>query len=129
MSRAIRCSSADVRLILEGWVANESAAGARVVVLEGAMSSGKSRLTKEPIILGDRQSAPIHVDDFIHNASNDEGYLNGVKHVPLAAAIQAGLATSPRPSSSWKGRWSGRSCKASSRKSVRVASGASTSSG
>ena len=45
MSGVIRCSSADVRSIFEGWVASESAAGARLVVLEGAMMSGKSFLT------------------------------------------------------------------------------------
>jgi hypothetical protein len=95
MSRVIRSSSADVRSIFEGWVASESAAGARLIVLEGAMGSGKSCLTREPIILGDRQSANIRVDHFIHNASNDEGYLDGVKHVRLAAAMQAGIAGSP----------------------------------
>jgi hypothetical protein len=95
MSRVIRCSSTDIRSIFEGWVASASAAGARLIVLEGAMGSGKSCLTKEPIILGDRQSANVHVDHFIHNASNDEGYIDGVKPVPLAAAVQAGLATSP----------------------------------
>jgi hypothetical protein len=52
-------------------------------------------LTKEPIVVGDRQSANIEVDHFARGASNDQGYLNSVKRVPLAAAMKASLAMSP----------------------------------
>jgi hypothetical protein len=93
--RVIRCSSADIHSIFEDWVASERAAGARLVVLEGAMGSGKSDLTKEPIVVGDRQSANIEVDHFARGASNDQGYLSSVKRVPLAAAMKASLAMSP----------------------------------
>ena len=83
MSRVIRSSSADVRSIfLEGWVASESAAGARLIVLEESDGFGKILARPvEPIILGDRQSANIRVDHF-HSTTpaNDEGYLDGVKH-------------------------------------------------
>ena len=87
--RVIRCSSADIHSIFEDWVASERAAGARLLVLEGAMGSGKSDLTKEPIVVGDRQSANIAVDHFARGARNS------VKRVPLAAAMKASLAMSP----------------------------------
>ena len=93
--RVIRCSSADIHSIFEDWVASESAADARLVVLEGAMGSGKSDLTKEPIVVGDRQSANIEVDHFARGANNDQSYLNSVKRVSLAAAMKASLAMSP----------------------------------
>jgi hypothetical protein len=98
MSRVIRCSSADARATFERWVASESEAGARLIIIEGAMMSGKSSLTKEPISLDERQTPNIEVDHFVQDrdeADNDQGYLDNVKRVPLAAAIQAGLTTSP----------------------------------
>jgi hypothetical protein len=42
----IRCQSADVLVAFEQWLTAESAAGIRLVILEGPMSSGKSCLTK-----------------------------------------------------------------------------------
>jgi chloramphenicol 3-O-phosphotransferase len=74
MSRVIRCSSADVRSIFEGWVAGESAAGARLIVLEGAMMSGKSCLAKQPLTLGSRQSVNIEVDGLARQTVN-QGYI------------------------------------------------------
>jgi hypothetical protein len=94
-SGVIRSSAADIHSIFEDWVASENTAGARLVVLEGAMGSGKSELTKGPIVVGDRQSANIEVDHFARGASNDQSYLDSVKRVPLAAAIKASLAMSP----------------------------------
>ena len=94
MSRGIRCSSTDIRSIFEGWVASESAAGARIVVLEGAMMSGKSCLTKQPLTLGSRQSVNIEVDGLTRQVSN-EGYVAAVRRDALDAAIRDGLAASP----------------------------------
>jgi hypothetical protein len=94
MSGVIRCSSADVRSIFEGWVASESAAGARLVVLEGAMMSGKSFLTGEPLTLGSRQSINIEVDGLTRQ-TNNEGYIAAVRRDALDAAIRDGLAASP----------------------------------
>jgi hypothetical protein len=94
----IRCQSADVLAAFERWLTAESAGDIRLVILEGPMRSGKSCLTKEPIILEERQTTSIEVDHFVQDrdeADNDQGYLDNVKRVPLAAAIQAGLATSP----------------------------------
>ena len=93
MSRVIRCSSADIRSIFEGWVASESAAGARLIILEGAMMSGKSCLTKQPLTLGSRQSVNIEVDDLTRQGN--EGYVAAVRRDALDAAIRDGLAVSP----------------------------------
>ncbi len=102
----IRCQSADVRAAFERWLTAESAGDIRLVILEGAMRSGKSSLTKEPISLEERQTTSIEVDHLRSGprdeADNNQAYLDNVKRVPLAAAIQVGLATSPI-SSSWKG--------------------------
>jgi hypothetical protein len=92
----IRCQSADVLTAFERWLTAESAGDIWLVILEGAMLSGKSSLTKEPISLDERQTTCIGVDQFVRDdADNDQGYLDNVKRAPLAAAIQAGLATSP----------------------------------
>jgi hypothetical protein len=94
MSRVIRCSSADIRSIFEGWVASWSAAGVRLVVLEGAMMSGKSFLTQQPLTLGRCQSINIEVDGLTRQ-TNNEGYIAAVRRDALDAAIRDGLATSP----------------------------------
>jgi len=92
----IRCQSADVLPAFARWVTAESAGGVRLIVLEGAMLSGKFSLTNEPISLDERQTTSIEVDHFVRDdADNDQGYLDNVMRVPLAAAIQGGLATSP----------------------------------
>jgi hypothetical protein len=83
MSRVIRCSSADVRSIFESWVASESAAGVRLIVLEGAMMSGKSCLTKEPLTLGTRRSVNIEVDGLTRQTDN-EGYIADAARLPEA---------------------------------------------
>jgi predicted nucleotidyltransferase len=91
----IRCAAADVRDMFERWLDAEAAAGVRLVILEGAMRSGKSSLTKQPFTLSDGRGATIvEVDDFIHDANPDEGYLDAVKRVPLMDAIKAALAAS-----------------------------------
>jgi len=113
-------------LDLRGLVASERAAGARLEVLEGAMGSGKSDLTKEPKVVGGQQSANIEVDHFARGASNDQGYLNSVKRVPLAAAMKASLAMSPVVIVQGAMVWP--FVQGMSRKSVRRASGAHTSS-
>jgi hypothetical protein len=93
MSRVIRCSSTDIRSIFEGWVASESAAGVSLIVLEGAMMSGKSCLTEKPLTLGGRQSVNIEVDGLTWQGSH--GYIAAVRRVALDAAIREGLAASP----------------------------------
>jgi hypothetical protein len=88
----IRCQSADVLPVFVRWLATESAAGARLVVLEGAMMSGKSWLTKEPLPLGSRQS--VNIDDLTRQ-TNNEGYIAAVRGDALDAAIRDGLAAAP----------------------------------
>jgi hypothetical protein len=91
----IRCQTTDVLAAFERWLKAKSAAGARLIVLEGAMMSGKSCLTKDPFTLGDRQTTSIEVGHFARGANNAQGYLDNVRRAPLAAAIEDGLATSP----------------------------------
>jgi hypothetical protein len=91
----IRCQSADVLAAFERWLEVESAAGVRLVILEGAMLSGKSSLTSAPFTSGNGlRAANIEVDQFIHDANPDEGYLDAVKRLPLMDAIKAALAAS-----------------------------------
>jgi hypothetical protein len=79
--------------MFEGWLARESAAGVRLVVLEGAMSSGKSYLTREPVTLGSRQSVNVAVDDHVRQTGG--AYLAAIRRDALDAAIRDGLAASP----------------------------------
>ncbi len=92
----VRCAAVDVRDMFERWLDAEAAAGVRLVILEGAMLSGKSSLTNQPFILSDSRCVPtVHVDRFIQEADPDDSYLNAVKRVPLIDAIRSGLAASP----------------------------------
>lgn len=88
----IRCQSADVLPVFARWLTAESAA--RLVVLEGAMMSGKSWLTKEPLTLGSHQSVNIEVDGLTRQ-TNNESYVAAVRHDLLDAAIREGFAASP----------------------------------
>jgi hypothetical protein len=87
--------SADIQSIFEDWVASESAAGARLIILEGAMMSGKSYLTKEPLTLGSRQSVSIVEVDGVTRQTDNEGYGAAVRRDALDDAIRDGLAASP----------------------------------
>jgi hypothetical protein len=91
----IRCQSADVPAAFARWLETESAAGVRLVILEGAMSSGKSSLTGPSFaLLKGLRATNVGVDQFIHDANPDEGYLGAVKRVRLMDTIKAALAAS-----------------------------------
>ena len=81
-------------LDLRGLASERERGRCRIVVLEGAMMSGKSCLTKEPLALGSRQSVNIEVDGLARQAGN-EGYIAAVRRDTLDAAIRDGLAASP----------------------------------
>jgi predicted nucleotidyltransferase len=91
----IRCRAADVCDVFGRWLAAESAAGVRLVILEGAMLSGKSTLTKQPFVLGDdRRSTSIEIDKLTRETT-DESYVASVRREALDAAVRNGLAASP----------------------------------
>jgi hypothetical protein len=49
--KTISADSNDIRAAFERWIKREWANGARLVVVEGLMTSGKSFLTDKPVLL------------------------------------------------------------------------------
>jgi hypothetical protein len=84
--QVIRADSSDIRNEFEQWLAREWEAGARLVIVEGLMKSGKSTLTKEPIVLLDKRSRTIELDQFLRRPVNPE--------TEYMAAIDIDAATS-----------------------------------
>jgi len=90
--QVIRADSSDIRRKFEQWLAQEWGAGARLVIVEGLMKSGKSTLTKEPIILFDKRSRTIELDHFLRRPVNpDTEYMAAIDIEAATSAIRQAM--------------------------------------
>jgi hypothetical protein len=95
MQQEIRADSSEIRTEFAKWLAQERLAGARLVILEGLMKSGKSELTKEPETLSP-SSNTIELDKFIRKPANPETpYLSAIDIEAANQAIKQAMATAP----------------------------------
>jgi hypothetical protein len=92
----IRADSSDIRRIFEEWIRREGASGARLVVLEGLMQSGKSFLTDKPVMLDGRPSDNIELDQFVPRETNpDIEYMLAIDSGMATAAMRQAMETAP----------------------------------
>ena len=91
--RIVRARSSDIRHVFEQWLIREWAAGARFVILEGLMGSGKSMLTKQPFALGALRSTNIALDKFLRAPVNPD--------VEYMAAMDIDAATTTMKQAIW----------------------------
>jgi hypothetical protein len=86
--QVIRADSSDIRHKFEQWLAQEWKSGARLVIVEGLMKSGKSTLTKEPMVLFDKRSRSIELDQFLRRPVNpDTEYMGAIDIDAATSAI------------------------------------------
>lgn len=96
MKEIIRADSSDIRAAFEQWVQREWANGARLVVLEGLMQSGKSFLTDKPVMLDGRPSENIELDQFVPRETNpDIEYMAAIDIEIATAATRQAMETAP----------------------------------
>lgn len=89
----IRAHSSDIRAEFERWVAGEWSNGARLVILEGLMGSGKSRLTKA--VIGQRLMT-IELDKFLCRPVHpDTEYIAAIDIEAVTIALREALRPSP----------------------------------
>jgi hypothetical protein len=92
----IRKPTSEIRAVFEKWLATESRTGARLVVLEGLMGSGKTTLTNRPFRFGTRRSLNIEIDQFFQEdtfMSPRSTYLDAINKQALQANFRAALAS------------------------------------
>jgi hypothetical protein len=90
--QVIRADSSEIRHKFEQWLAQEWGSGARLVIVEGLMKSGKSTLTKEPIVLFDKRSRIIELDYFLRRPVNpDTEYMAAVDIEAATSAIRQAM--------------------------------------
>jgi len=68
--QTFRASSSEIREVFGRWLAAQCTAGVRLVVLEGLIGAGKSRLTEQPFAIATGQSVNIELDGFLRNPVN-----------------------------------------------------------
>jgi hypothetical protein len=91
--QTIRAHSSEIRDKFEQWLTREQGSGARLVILEGLMKSGKSKLTKEPLVLGHPIRA-IELDHFLRRPVNpDTAYMDAIDIEAATLAIKNAMAT------------------------------------
>jgi hypothetical protein len=79
MQQTFRAQSSEIRDVFGRWLRAECTAGARFIVLEGLMRSGKSYLTEHPFALGTGQSVNIELDRFLRAPVNpDTEYMDAI---------------------------------------------------
>ena len=91
-----RADSLNIRAEFQRWLVGEWRSGARLVIIEGLMKSGKSRLTKEPFTIVGRQSTNIELDKFLRAPVNpDIEYMEAIDLDAATAAIWQAMRISP----------------------------------
>jgi hypothetical protein len=94
--RLFRALSSEIRNVFGQWLTAEYTAGARFLVLEGLMNSGKSMLTKQPFVLGARQSVNIELDNFLRQPVDpDTEYMDAFDIDAATAAVMEAYRTTP----------------------------------
>jgi hypothetical protein len=92
----IHTDSSDITAAFEQWIQCEWANGARLVVLEGLMQSGKSFLTDKPVTLDGRPSATIELDKYVPQDTNpDTEYAAAIDIEAVTAAMRQALEIAP----------------------------------
>jgi hypothetical protein len=90
--QVIRADSSEIRHKFEQWLAQAWGSGARLVIVEGLMKSGKSTLTKEPIVLFDKRSRTIELDRFLRRPVNpDAEYMAAIDIEAATSAIRQAM--------------------------------------
>jgi hypothetical protein len=94
--QTFRAESSEIRNVFEQWLTAECAAGVRVLVLEGLMNSGKSRLTEQPFVIGTRQLVNIELDRFLRRPVDpDTEYLDAFDIDAATATVMEAYRTAP----------------------------------
>jgi len=94
--QTVRAKSSEIRDVFGRWLSAEWAVGARIVVLEGLMGSGKSMLTKQSFALGTQQSMSVEVDHFLRKPVDpNTAYMDAIDVEAASASILTALRQSP----------------------------------
>ena len=88
----IRTHSSKIRFEFAQWLALERAAGARFVVVEGLMNSGKSELTKQPETLSPALKV-IELDKFVRRSDGNLAYMDTIDVEAVTTTIKNAVAT------------------------------------
>ena len=94
--QTVRSTSAEIRDLFGEWLATEWAAGARLVIIEGLMGAGKSKLTERAFVLGTQPSTSIMLDDFLDKPiPEDTEYMDAINIERTRTNIMAALESAP----------------------------------
>src|SRR5260370_32406675 len=92
--QTFRASSSEIRDVFGRWLAAQCTAGVRLVVLEGLMGAGKSRLTEQPFAIATGQSVNSELDGFLRKPVNhDTEYMDAMDIDAASAAIREAYRT------------------------------------
>ncbi len=94
--QTVRTTSAEIRDVFGQWLAAEWAAGVRLVIIEGLMCAGKSKLTEKAFVLGTHASTNIMLDDFLDKpVPEDTEYMDAINIERTRTHIMAALESAP----------------------------------
>jgi hypothetical protein len=91
MAATIRVLSNEIRPTFEHWLETERGTGARVIILEGLMESGKSSLLERPF----GSSTNVDLDTFLRRSvASTVSYVDAIDNVTFEATSRPALDSS-----------------------------------